>query len=209
METSVAGSPLSLSEPPLMALVPGVIPSPRSSDVIFIFLGSPVLSLFHSAGEMFVYVSDRVLVPVLSAQSLKSTVPVVFLQMVPQYIFITESLVLPTEPTEVLDPRGVGGPVLDVHVELHLQPAAAQHVPVADEARHSTQLLGDRDNDQSLRLVLTNPVLSHHVGHGVRLDWEYLRTVPTLDHLLQVSLRYVGLQLSLAEDLVAVRALNL
>ena len=92
--------------------------------------------------------------------------------MLLQSPLVTESFVLPAEPTEVLDLGGVGGAVLQSDVALYLSVPAAQTVPAALETGHGCQAL--RDDDQRLRLAGAHPVLLLHVSHGQGLEGENL-----------------------------------
>ena len=112
--------------------------------------------------------------------------------MLLQSPLVTESFVLPAEPTEVLDLGGVGGAVLQSHVALYLSVPAAQTVPAALETGHGRQAL--RDDDQRLRLPGAHPVLLLHVSHGLGLEGENLQAVPALEGVSQVVLHHMRLQ---------------
>ena len=146
---------------------------------------------------MFVDISDGVSAPVnslLPAVSLGPGLTRVVLQVVLQPPLVTERFVLPAEPTEVLDLRGVGAAVPQPDVVLHLPEPAAQRVPAALETGHGHQSLQPRDDDQSLRLAGAHAVLLLHMSHGHGLEGENLRTVPALECLLQVVLLHMRLE---------------
>ena len=140
---------------------------------------------------MFVDISDGVSVPVSSLLPAVSPGPgltPVDPQVLLQPPLVTESFVLPAEPTEILNLRGVGGAVLQPRVPLHLPRPAAQAVPAALQAGHGRQPLSLRDDDQSLGLAGSHAVLLLHVNHGAVLQGENLGAVPTLEGLLDVVL---------------------
>ena len=146
---------------------------------------------------MFVDISDGVSAPVnslLPAVSLGPGLTRVVLQVVLQPPLVTERFVLPAEPTEVLDLRGVGAAVPQPDVVLHLPEPATQRVPAALETGHGPQHLQPRDDDQRLRLAGAGAVLRLHVSHGSGLEGENLRAVPALEGVLHVVLQLVRLQ---------------
>ena len=161
---------------------------------------------------MFVDVSDGVSVPVSSLLPPVSPGPGVTLvvpQMLLQTPLISESFVLPAEPTEILELGGVACPVLHPQVFLHLSVSAAQRVPATLETGHGPEPLSLRDDDQGLRLVGSHTVLLLHVSHSIALKGENLRTVPTLECLLHVVLLHMRLQTILLQQFIAVRTLDL
>ena len=193
-------SPVSLLLSGSSGLILNIIPGRPLSSLVSPSL--PPIVPRAAAGEMFVDISDRVSAPV---SSLLSTVPLgpaltlVLLQMFLQPPLVPERLVLPAEPTEMLDLGGVAGAVPQPHVVLHLSLSAAQTVPAALEAGDGRQPLQPRGDNQSLRLAGAQSVLLLHVSHGKGLQGENLRAVPALEGLLHVVLRDVRLQSSLLQ----------